>query len=574
VNALIIKNIYSFILIITLIISIYCFLYSFKRRNVPGAKCILILLVTIFIYNGAYLLELNSTEFSTALFWYYIEHISIPIQPYIWLLISLDYIGVAERKKRIIKSLGLIHPILYYLAFYSNQMFKLYDLSYSFKSNGYFKVIYTEKGISYHFLVVTGTALMVTIIMLYLTNYTKTSKMHRYNFAIMILASIFPWLSVYFFTSSWNTLKLDYAPVTLIISEAFYMFGIFRFSIMDAVPIAHKIVFEQSKDGVLILDLNDNIIDANNTFKRLFPQCSKKWDKNTFEVFLAENPEINRNIIESSNKPFTLKFDGESQHCCCEMVEISQGNSSIIGRMLVISDVTLFVENQKKLETVVINAMQKAETNEVSFLQAQIKPHFLNNTLSLITSLITREPTKAKEMIVNLSEYLMNCYQFDMSAPLIPLCEELDFLKTYVEIEKARFMERLQVKIICDDVPCVKVPRLILQPLVENSIKHGVLTKSEGGTVELKISQNKSEITLEVSDDGVGIERERIPLLLDGADSRQGVGIINIHKRLISHYGKGLDIKSYVGFGTRISFSIPTSINLKEEDENDKCYCG
>ena len=142
---------------------------------------------------------------------------------------------------------------------------------------------------------------------------------------------------------------------------------------------------------------------------------------------------------------------------------------------------------------------------------------------------------------------------------MILLEEELEFVETYVAIEKARFMERLKVKIICDDVPEINVPRLILQPLVENAIRHGVLKKAQGGIVEIIINKTNSEVCIIVNDNGVGIPQSRISSLLSGTDAFQGVGIINIHKRLIKYYGKGLDIKSNKNGGTCIAFSIPFS---------------
>ena len=147
--------------------------------------------------------------------------------------------------------------------------------------------------------------------------------------------------------------------------------------------------------------------------------------------------------------------------------------------------------------------------------------------------MVSRDPQKAKETIANLSEYLMSCYQFDVNEPMITLKEELDFVNIYVTIEKTRFMERLNVEILCEEPPIIKVPRLILQPLVENAIRHGVLKKVQGGTVKIIITRNDDEVLFTINDDGVGISPERIEALLEGSENKQGVGIINIHKRPI-----------------------------------------
>jgi len=567
------RSTYSVVLIITIVLSVFCFLYAYKKRRNPGAKYFIIMMISVVIYNAGYLCEINAQEFSQAFLWYNIEHIAAPIQPYLWLLISMDFTGTPPNEKRLLKRIALIHPILYYVGFFTNGIHHLYDVSYKFESNGYFPVIITEKGVLYDLVLVTGTLLAVLIIAIYLKSFLKKPRIFRNSYFIMILASLFPWFSEYFYQTPWNTLKLDYFPIALIISEMIYLYGIFRFRIMSTIPIAHGMVFNQSKEAILLVDLNDYIIDANSTFHKLFPNCIDKFNKNTLSSFLSANPDVKYSLEENHSSTFSLKNEGQIRHYSAETIDIIAENAVTIGTMLVISDITIFIENQKILEFATTKAIEKAESSEVAFLQAQINPHFLNNTLNLISSMVSRDPLKAKETIANLSDYLMSCYQFDVNEPMITLKEELNFIDIYVKIEKTRFMERLMVEILCEEIPAVKVPRLILQPLVENAIRHGVLKKLQGGTVSIIITRRETEISFMVEDDGIGISPERIPVLLQGSDKNQGVGIINIHKRLIKHYGKGLTINSTLDCGTSISFIIPTSADKEKSVEHDKCNC-
>lgn len=569
----IVKSIYSIVLIITIIVSMIYFRYSYKRRRIPGARNFIILMISVVIYNVGYLCELNAQEFSNAFFWYNIEHIAAPIQPYLWLLISLDFTGTSKNKQRLLKCIALIHPIIYYVGFFTNSMHHLYDVSYKFENNGYFPVIVTQKGALYDVVLLTGTLLAALITIIYLKNCFKTPRIYRNSYFVMILASMSPWFSEYFYQTSWNTLKLDYFPIALIISAIIYLYGIFRFRIMSTIPIAHNIVFNQSKEGILLVDMNDYIIDANSTFLKFFPDCNDRFNKNTLSNFLSANPDVKYSLERNPRRTFSLKMEGGTRHYNTEMIDIPIENNIIIGTMLVISDITIFIENQKILESVAAKAVEKAESSEVAFLQAQINPHFLNNTLSLISSMVSRDPLKAKETIANLSEYLMSCYQFDVNEPMITFKEELDFVDIYVTIEKTRFMERLNVEILCEEIPAIKVPRLILQPLVENAIRHGVLKKVEGGTVKIIITRQDEDVLFTINDDGVGISPERIKALLAGSETKQGVGIINIHKRLLKHYGKGLTITSSLDCGTSISFSIPTISTKEKRAEHDKCNC-
>lgn len=200
-------------------------------------------------------------------------------------------------------------------------------------------------------------------------------------------------------------------------------------------------------------------------------------------------------------------------------------------------------------------AVERSIANEISFLQAQSKPHFLFNALSVIASLSTRDPQESRRLIVKLSEYLRNSFDFDSFEDLIPIFKELELVDSYIEIEKARFGDRLNFKYICDDIPELRIPRLVIQPLVENAIRHGILKRVEGGNVYLKIWQADQKTYFEIADDGVGMTEEEQQKIMNGQS--QGVGVKNIDRRLKKYYGTGLEYKSIAGQGTIVKYYIP-----------------
>jgi sensor histidine kinase YesM len=133
---------------------------------------------------------------------------------------------------------------------------------------------------------------------------------------------------------------------------------------------------------------------------------------------------------------------------------------------------------------------------------------------------------------------------------------ELKTTEAYLAIEKARFKDRLNVRMEVDGTVDVSVPVLSIQPLVENALRHGILGKLEGGVLTLRVARKPDGVLVEIEDDGVGMLPELVDRLLD-TRGKQGVGLANIHKRLLSLYGKGLSIDSEPGRGTRISFTVP-----------------
>jgi signal transduction histidine kinase len=163
-------------------------------------------------------------------------------------------------------------------------------------------------------------------------------------------------------------------------------------------------------------------------------------------------------------------------------------------------------------------------------LQAELHPHFLFNTLHAISSLIHTRPDSADRMISRLSDLLR--LTFDRSgAPRVTLQEELEFLQKYLEIQETRFQDRLTVRYAIDpDTLDGEVPKLILQPLVENAIQHGVSPRSGPGLVEVASGRDDSRLWLEIRDDGVGLSGPR-------TTRRDGIGLSNTRDRLECLYG-------------------------------------
>jgi signal transduction histidine kinase len=212
-------------------------------------------------------------------------------------------------------------------------------------------------------------------------------------------------------------------------------------------------------------------------------------------------------------------------------------------------------------------SINKIITSEMCFLQAQIKPHFLFNALNTIMSFCRTDSERARELLLDLSNYLRKSFDFNNKQKFVSLENEIGFVKSYLAIEKARFSKRLNVIYdIEPDLNCM-LPPLILQPLVENSVRHGIAPKRKGGTVEICARRVKEFVVIEVKDDGVGIEKERLNNILSKT-IEGSVGMKNIIKRLEFIYGYGIDIESEVDKGTTITLKIP----VRKDEIYDKDY--
>ncbi len=201
---------------------------------------------------------------------------------------------------------------------------------------------------------------------------------------------------------------------------------------------------------------------------------------------------------------------------------------------------------------------QTATAAELNMLQSQINPHFLYNTLSTIIFMSRTDWDKARTQLQNFSDYLRSSFNFKSLSQFSPLSKELELTQIYLNIEKARFEERLTFEIVNNASPELTVPVLTIQPLVENAVTHGILSKPEGVHVVIRIDQGKSYATVSVQDNGVGIPSEKLMKLRSQFKEHTGIGLVNIDTRLNKLYGRGLQIDSELGVGTTVSFRIPT----------------
>ena len=205
--------------------------------------------------------------------------------------------------------------------------------------------------------------------------------------------------------------------------------------------------------------------------------------------------------------------------------------------------------NENKLEEQQRLLMQA----RLAALTSQINPHFLFNTLNSVSSLIRTDPQQARLMVLKLSRILRRLLRKHENYS--PLRDELDFIEDYLSIEVARFGEKLRFEKEVDAQSLdMLVPSMMLQPLIENCVKHGLSSKIEGGTIRLRTRRMDGRLHLVVEDDGVGIPEAKLAKLLE-----KGIGVSNVNERLKVLFGADyrMWIDSHPGKGTRIEIEVP-----------------
>lgn len=217
----------------------------------------------------------------------------------------------------------------------------------------------------------------------------------------------------------------------------------------------------------------------------------------------------------------------------------------IVGYNLHWSRIHLLQSREREMRELAVAA-------QLAALRAQVNPHFFFNSLNSVAQLISTDPDKAEACVERLAELFR--YMLKRSdQEFVPFADELEFAEAYLEIEKARFGDSLEIEREIDDaVDGVRLPGLILQPLVENAVKHGISRKIGGGRVRIEAHLENEDLRICVRDTGVGMQAS--PAVFD-----RGVGLRNVRDRLVRIYGPRYEptIASAEGEGTSVTLRIP-----------------
>jgi len=228
----------------------------------------------------------------------------------------------------------------------------------------------------------------------------------------------------------------------------------------------------------------------------------------------------------------------------------------------IINEKNIKIMEQQKTR---IELEKSLRASELKALQSQVNPHFLFNTLNSIARLaMLEEAFKTQEVVISLADMLR--YNLRTLGQLVPLCEEIDHIQAYLQIQKTRFGDRMNYKAeISEEVVRFEIPIMTLQPLVENALVYGLEPKVAGGTIEVMAYAEGDYVVINLKDDGMGMSKERLERvrMLEENFSRKGhttgIGLPNVFKRLTHHFGSRCQIllDSKLNEGTQITILIP-----------------
>lgn len=243
------------------------------------------------------------------------------------------------------------------------------------------------------------------------------------------------------------------------------------------------------------------------------------------------------------------------------IASFQSGANDFLHKPLDISELKTRIRNLLLMKESSENAVRM----EVAFLQAQIKPHFIFNVLNSILSLSYVDLDKARIMITEFANFMRGSFSFENTHSLVPLEKELSLIQSYVNIQRTRFPERLVWVVELEEPIHCFIPPLILQPIVENAIIHGLKIKDGQGTVKLSVKKKNDLIVFRITDDGMGMSDQKLQQIWNVEKHKvQSVGLQNIEKRLKYYENASIQITSEEHKGTIVELTFPFIDSDKE----------
>ena len=360
---------------------------------------------------------------------------------------------------------------------------------------------------------------------------------------------------------AFTLVKLNYTSDALIMSvySLFYLANNLEALLLVIYTLSYVNVSQDVKRAVLLINLAVfglfAILDVINLFTPIFftsvngvytraqyMLASQIYQFLAF-VFVFSLTVLNKN----TNKTEKIAF---SVYCFLPLVaiilqDIFAGYAiAYLSIVVSIEILFMFVNVQKNMD--LVNESKKTKEAEVRLMMSQIQPHFIYNTLSSISTLIKIDPDKAQAGLDSFTEYLRSNLSAISETGLIPFSDELKHIRTYLSLEKMRFEDRLNV-VYQIKTRNFSIPPLSIQPLVENAVKHGIMKKIDGGTVTIKTTEDDLAYCVEISDNGVGFDINK----LDNSGNKH-IGLKNVSYRLSTMCHGEMMIHSEIDKGTTV----------------------
>ncbi|OAB41585.1 hypothetical protein PMSD_00260 [Paenibacillus macquariensis subsp. defensor] len=571
---------------------------SWKRRELPIAISYGLGMLAGAFYTFGYAFEIVSPTLDLMRVWLRVEYIGIPFGSTIWIIMILQYTGRQAFIRKWFVALLMVIPITTLVAHYTNGSHHLFYKSMTLDSSESFPLVSLIKGPLYWLHVMNSYFLFIIGMGLLIQMYRKATPRMKKPIAFMMIGSCGPYGGTLIYLSGVTNISIDFTPFGFLFSGVCYMWGIYQFNMLRLAPFAMQKVFESMQDAVIVLDMDHCIASFNQPASQAIEGLNRNHviGQPAVQIF-SLYPKLVERLVQQ--EPFsdnqiqiTEKVDAKFYNVHLSL--ISDNKQKIVGKMLLLSDVTETVRNE---EALLNKSSQLAELNTFKDKMFNVVAHDIRDPLAVLINLmelmeeemqtcseshdeIVHEMGHQIQNTFTLVESLLEWFHSQRGGMVFnPVIRDLALtVQTNVRLLQVRSAGK-NINIISEisDSLYVFADKEMLDLIIRNLLSNAIKFTEYGGSIRLKADQADGKIIISVSDTGSGIPADQAESLLQkvypvsslGTAGERGVGLgLTLCKEFVRLNGGEIWFDSALAQGSTFYFSLPTPPVASDQSEH------
>lgn len=566
---------------------VYVAFLSYQKRHMPVAKTMILIMLGAACYASGYALEVLSRSLHEVKLSLQIEYLGIPFISTLWFFQVIQFTGTLARNRKRLALILFVIPVTVFLLHLTNEWHHLFYERYVLNEGASVPLYTTVKGTGYSIHTIYNYFVLLCGFLLFIPMYWRSSRIVRKQIVVLVLGAAVPLLLNSFF---WFGLIVDLTPFGFALSGVVYVWGILRFNLLRFTPLALTQVFDTIRDGVVLLDYENQIVSYNSAAEAVLPELglTKHYPAHVREV-LPSSPELIEHLIGASTRderfPFHRLQSNHIKHYQCSLSFIYDSGTPI-GKMLMFNDITELKENEARLSE---NSRQLSELNSFKDKLFTVVTHDIRDPIAILVSLtellgdelavaevehaeLFRELQGQVQNTFQLVENLLDWYRNQKGKVVFrPLGwnlrqvvrQSLSLAGTKAGMKQIRLTERIDEKLI------IRADKEMLDLILRNLLSNAIKFTGIGGTIVVGAVLEGNLIVVSVRDNGTGIDEETAGMLRfdepffkfpitgnDPGNTRFGLVLAN---EFVSIHGGKLWFDSIHGVGSTFYFTLPGS---------------
>ncbi|ANY66261.1 hypothetical protein BBD42_07110 [Paenibacillus sp. BIHB 4019] len=565
---------------------------SYRKRHLQVARTMVYMMAAASCYALGYAFEILSVTLDGVKLSLQFEYLGIPFVSAFWLLMVIQFTGLAAPYRKWLALLLFLIPSATFLLHLTNEWHHLVYAGYFPNPSDTVPLYNTLKGPWYAVHGVYNYTILLLGILLFIPMYIRALPIVRKQIVLLILGAAAPML--FNIGYMFNTI-IDFTPLGFAVSGVIYAWGIFRFGLLRLTPLAYAKMFDTVRDGVVLLDYDNQIVNHNRAAEEVFPELmqAKSFPAPSKDI-LATSPELLRRTSAADfldeRFPLQLLLGDRQMYYICSLTYIYDTGTTPIGKMLMFSDITELKENEERLRE---KSQQLSQLNAFKDKLFTVMAHDIRDPIALLvslTELLGEEPTdtdiasaevfqeirRQVRGTFHLVDNLLDWYRSQNGEVAFrPLAWNLQqVVRQALSLAGARAaMKNIQISELIDEKLTVNADKEMLDLIFRNLLSNAIKYTDINGKIELSSSIEHNVVTVSVSDNGSGMDEETARLLRhdelffkepgfasgeDGSEMRFGLVLTREFLRM---HGGMLQFESSPGHGTTFRFTLPGAVN-------------